>query len=345
MTRFMNMDRRQFAFATFALAASARWPANAAARDTVRMGQATTTLGFLPVWAARAYDTFAAEQVELNWAAINGGDPACLAALDSGDIDIAATGSDSVLEAVAKGQPYQIIYSLMSKISLNLTVSEAMIKRTGISRSMPIKERIACLKGATIGVAVVGGAQDRTVRWLATRGGLDGRKDVQVVQIGSAAALGAALENGRIDAFMLSPPEGPLAEAAGYGRTVIEPDTDIAGWKGMPSLVLVGRSDANETAQKKIVATLRAMNSANHAVLSDLEGSADKIGGKFFPKLPQPVMRVSIKTLADGIRDDGLLNDERAKLLSQFVEDSGRTPPAPGSFWTNKYVELAKTTK
>jgi hypothetical protein len=56
-------------------------------------------------------------------------------------------------------------------------------------------------------------------------------------------------------------------------------------------------------------------------------------------------MRVSIKTLADGIRDDGLLNEERAKLLSQFVEDSGRTPPAPGSFWTNKYVELAKNTK
>jgi NitT/TauT family transport system substrate-binding protein len=341
----MKLDRRQFALVSLALAASANRPASAAAKETVRIGQATTTLGFLAVWAARAYDTFAAENLDLSWAAINGGDPACLAALDSGDIDLAATGSDSVIDAVAKGQPYQIVYSLMSKISLSLTVSEAMIKRTGISADLPIKERIARIKGATIGVAVVGGAQDRTVRWLATRGGLDGHKDIQVVQIGAAAALSAALENGRIDAFMLSPPEGELAEAAGYGRTVIEPDADIPGWKGMPSLVLVARSDANEAAQKKIVATARAMNAANHAVLSDLDRSADKIGAKFFPKLPQAVMRASIKTLADGIRDDGLLNQERAELLAKFVEESGRPPPAPGSFWTNKYVELAKASK
>jgi len=76
-----------------------------------------------------------------------------------------------------------------------------------------------------------------------------------------------------------------------------------------------------------------------------LLGSADKIGAKYFPKLPQSVMRASIKALADSIKDDGLLNDERAKLLTRFVEESGRTPPAPGSFWTNRYVELAKASK
>jgi NitT/TauT family transport system substrate-binding protein len=341
----MEIDRRQFVISALAFAASARFPAMAAAMDTVRIGQATTTLGFLPVWAARTFDTFAAQQLDLTWAVINGGDPACLAALDSGDIDIAATGSDSVLEAVAKGQPYQIVYSLISKISLTLTVSEAFIKKTGIAKDQPIQTRIAALKGATVGVAAVGGAQDRTVRWLAARGGLDPRKDIQVVQIGGAAALGAALENGRIDAFMLSPPEGQIAEAAGYGKIVIEPNIDIAGWAGMPSLVLVARSDANEAAQKKIVATLRAINAANHAVLADLDGSADKIGAKYFPKLPQPIMRASIKALADSIKDDGLLNDERAKLLTRFVEESGRTPPAAGSFWTNRYVELAKASK
>lgn len=341
----MQMDRRQFALAALSLACAAGVPARAATAGTVRIGQATTTLGFLPVWAARTYDTFAAQQLDLTWAAINGGDPACLAALDSGDIDIAATGSDSVLDAVSKGQPYQIIYSLISKISLSLTVSETMIKRTGIAKSMPIEARIACLKGATIGVAVVGGAQDRTVRWLAERGGLDPRKDIQVVQIGAATALGAALENGRIDAFMLSPPEGQLAEAAGYGKIVIEPDTDIAGWHGMPSLVLVARQDADAVAQQKIVASVRAIDAANHAVLADLDGAADKIGAKFFPKLPPQVMRASIRSLADGIKDDGLLNEERAKLLVKFVEESGRTPPKDNSFWTNKYVEAAKASK
>ena len=50
--------------------------------ETVRIGQATTSLSFLPLWAARALDTFSTQDLALSWAAIPGGDPAALAALD-----------------------------------------------------------------------------------------------------------------------------------------------------------------------------------------------------------------------------------------------------------------------
>jgi len=247
-----------------------------------------------------------------------------------------------VLDAVSKGQPYQIIYSLMSKMSLNLTVSTAYIKRTGITKDQPVAERIRSLKNATIGVAAVGGAQDRTVRWLAGKGGMDPHKDVQVVQIGSATALGAALENGRIDAFMLSAPEGQIAEAGGYGQIYIEPDVDFADIKGMPSLVLVARQDAGQGAQARIIRSLRAINAGSQALLAEIDAGADKLGQKYFPKISSDVMRKSVRSLADGIGDNGLLNRERAELLVKFVVESGRTPPASGSaFWTNHYVESA----
>jgi ABC-type nitrate/sulfonate/bicarbonate transport system substrate-binding protein len=343
----MDIDRRYLTKAALASALLYRASgALAAAKDTVKIGQATTTLGFLAIWAARTFETFPAQGLELSWAAINGGDPATLAALDSGDVDLAATGSDSVLDAVSKGQPYQIIYSLMSKMSLNLTVSTAFIKRTGIAKDQPVADRIKSLKNATIGVAAVGGAQDRTVRWLAGKGGLDPRKDIQVVQIGSATALGAALENGRIDAFMLSAPEGQLAEAGGYGQIYIEPDADFADIKGMPSLVLVARQDADQVAQGRIISALRAINAGSQALLADLDAGADKMGQKFFPKIPSDVLRKSVRSLADGIRDKGILNQERAGLLVKFVVESGRTPPASGSaFWTNRYVESALAPK
>ncbi len=339
----MDFTRRELGLA--ALAASAAVPVSrtfAATAHNVRIGQATATLGFLPIWAARTFDTFAAQNTTLNWALINGGDPACLAALDSGDIDLAATGSDSVLDAAAKGLPYQIVYSLMSKMSLVLTVSEALIKRTGVSKDQPVVERIASLKGATVGVAAIGGAQDRTVRWLVTKAGLDPRKDIQIAQIGSSTALGAALENGRIDAFMLSPPEGQIAEMGHYGRVLIDPNTDIPGLHGMPSLVLVARSNADEAARQRIIASLRALNAGSRALLADPDAGADKIGAKFYPKLPNSLMRASVAALTDGIRDDGLLNDERAQILIDFLISSGRAPPKSASFWTNRYVEDAK---
>ena len=336
----MNIDRRQFAFAPLMFVASACWPVVAATRDTVRIGQATTTLGFLPVWASRAFDTFAQRNLDLTWAIINGGDPATLAALDSGDIDLAATGSDSVLEAVAKGLPYRIIYSLMSKMSLNMTVSHEFLRRTGASVEQPLDVRIKKLKDALVGVTAVGGAQDRTVRWLASKAGLDPKKDVQIVQVGSSAALGAALANGRIDAFMLTAPEGEIAEAGGYGTMYIRPDHDMPEITGMPSLVLVARSDADEATKLKIVETLRALNAGSEALLANVEDGAERLRTKFFPKVDREVMRVSVESLVDGIKDDGLLNQHRADLLVKFVVESGRTAPSD-QFWTNEYVERA----
>ena len=158
----------------------------------------------------------------------------------------------------------------------------------------------------------------------------------------ACASCGLSFEELAPRNFSFNSPYGACEECDGLGtRFQVDPelvisDDDlsidegaIAPWSGFRGeyfkRVLAAVADDHgfstatpwkklKAAQKKIVATVRAMNSANHAVLSDLEGSADKIGGKFFPKLPQPVMRVSIKTLADGIRDDGLLNEERAKL-------------------------------
>ncbi len=335
------LDRRTVVFALASTAIVRPLPV-LAANEAVRIGQATTTLGFLSVWAARAFDTFPKQGLDLSWAAINGGDPAALAALDSGEIDLAATGSDTVLEAVSKGQPYQIVYSLMSKMSLNLTVSTAFLKRTGITKGQPVAERIRSLKDALIGVAVVGGAQDRTVRWLVKRGGLDPRKDIRVVQIGSAAALEAALENGAIDGFMLSAPEGEIAEASGYGQIFIEPDVDFPDIHGMPSLVMVARLDANAAAQSKIVASLRALNAGNRALLGDLDGGAELLRSKFFPKISAEVMRRSVRSLANGIGDEGLLNQQRAALLTKFVEESGRKPPDDQAFWTDRYLVSAK---
>ena len=334
------INRRMFGQG-FALATATGASGFAKAASSVKIGQSTATLGYLPIWAARTFDTFPAQQLELSWAVINGGDPASLAALDSGDIDLAATGSDAVVDAVTKGQPFQIVYSLMSKMSLELTVSEAFLKRTAVSRDAPILQRINSLKGATIGVTVVGGAQDRTVRWLAGRGGLDPKKDVQVVQIGSAAALAAALENGRIDGFMLSAPEGQIAEAGGFGRILVAPDTDLPNMKGFPSLVLVARTDANEAAQQKIIATIRALDTGAKQLLSDPDAGADRIGAKFFPKLAPAIMRASIRNLADGLRDRGRMSMEGAKRLAAFVEDSGRAAPRGDQHWTNLYTDRA----
>src|SRR3954462_4609037 len=138
---------------------------------TVRIAQATSALSFLPIWAARALDSFKAQGLTLSTTVVPGGDPNALAALDSGDVELAAVGPEAVLRAVAKGQPFQIVASLMSKVTLQLVVSTEVVNRTGVKATDSLEQRIAALKGATIGVSSIGGAQDTAARWLASKGG------------------------------------------------------------------------------------------------------------------------------------------------------------------------------
>ena len=90
------------------------------------------------------------------------------------------------------------------------------------------------------------------------------------------------------------------------------------------------------------MASLRALNAGSRALLADLDAGADRIGAKFYPKLSGRIMRDSIHALADGIRDEGLINEGRAKILVDFAVQSGRTPPKDASFWTDRYAAMAK---
>jgi NitT/TauT family transport system substrate-binding protein len=310
----------------------------AAAAEDVRIGQATPALSFLPLWAARAYDTFGANGLNLSWAAIPGGDPAALAALDAGDIDVAAVGSDTALAAISKSQPFILVYSLLSKMSLEVVASEALLKRAGVGPQDPLAKRIGALKGAVIGVSAVGGTQDRIVRWIVSQGGLDPATGVQVAMVGPPPAIQAALENGRIDGFALSPPESGLAEAGGYGKRLIDPDKDFPQLHGMPYLVLVAKRDPDPATSKRISGAVTAMVQAAAKVTASPDDAADLIGTKLFAKIPQSIMRGAVRSMLDGLEGGGRFTDANIEVLTRFSTSSGMPVPTTTGYWTNRFI-------
>ncbi len=319
-------------------------PARAVVADRVRIGQATTSLSFLPLWAGRATGAFAAQSLSLEWAAIPGGDPTALAALDAGDIDLAAVGSDTALTAIAKGQPFLMVYDLMSKVSLELVVSPALMTRTGVTPDDALPKRLAAMKGAVIGVSAVGGAQDRMARWLARQGGL-GPDDIQVALVGGPPAIQAALENKRIDAFILSPPEGAIAEAAGSGRILIRAGDAFPALRTTPFLVLVARREAAAKSPDLIRRSAQALQAASGAVARDPTGTADAIQRQFFPKLPAAIIEQAVRSLSDGVTGRGAFDESGIQALIHFSAELGDASVAklnPGggdnAFWTNRFA-------
>ncbi len=324
------------------LAALAALPGQAP-RPAVRIGQATPAVSFLPVMAARALDTFGASGLALEWAAIPGGDPAALAALDSGDIDLAAVGSETLLNAIVRGQPFQLVASLMSKVSLELVVSSKLLERTGLSPADdPLPKRLAALKGAVVGVSAIGGTQDRAARWLARQAGLDPRTGVQVAMAGPPPAIQAALEAGRIDAFVLSPPEGLLAEDARTGHVLIRMGDEFPALKGVPSLVLAVKTPVAKRAL--VVAALKALQAASAQVLADPAASAAAIQKALFPRLKPEVLAAAIIGLKNGIEDRGRLSPAGMAALVAYAGEAAAGLDAAhgeGRFWTNAYWDEA----
>ncbi|MFI5013003.1 MAG: ABC transporter substrate-binding protein [Hyphomicrobiales bacterium] len=338
------------AFSILALMALATLPQPARAQDaaTVRIGQATTSVSFLPIWAGRALDSFKPEGLALKWAAIPGGDPTVLAALDAGDIDFAAVGTDTPLAAIAKGQDFELVYSLMSQMSLELVVSNAFLKRTGVTPSDPLQKRIAALKGATIGVSAVRGTQDRVARWLAAQGGLDPASDIKIALIGSPVAIHAALDHEQIDGFALSPPEGYLTEQAGTGKVLIRVGTELPGLKDFPYLALVAKKPLDGQRLALAVKTARALQAASDAVLQDPAKVAGEIQRQFFAKEPPLALVTAVEAMKSGVAHKGELTSAGIEALLRFTADTApdvaaKLEPraADGDFWTNAVVEAA----
>jgi NitT/TauT family transport system substrate-binding protein len=223
-------------------------PTIASAQQTVRIAQGVASLSFLPVWGARALNSFATEGLNATVLLSPGGDPTALAALDSGDADLAAVGTETALRAVAKDQPFEIVYNLMSKVTAEMVVAPSFLEKTGVKPGDPLAKRIAALKDATIGVAAVGGTQETAARWLAAKGGLNPKTDIKIAQVGGPAALQAALENKRIDAFVLSPPEGFLATKSGAGTILISLGDEFPLLANQPFLVLVAKKPIDDKA-------------------------------------------------------------------------------------------------
>jgi ABC-type nitrate/sulfonate/bicarbonate transport system substrate-binding protein len=322
-------------------------PTLASAQQTVRIAQGFPSLSFLPVWAARALNTFQTEG--LNAVVVSpGGDPAALAALDAGDVDLAAVGTESALRAIAKGQPFEIVYSLMSKVTLEVVVAPSLLEKAGVKPGDPLQKRIAALKGATIGVAAIGGTQETAARWLAAKGGLDPKADIKIAQVGSPPALQAALENKRIDAFVLSPPEGYLATKAGAGTVLISLGDEFPLLANQPYLVLVAKKPIDDKNSELIVKTLRAMQTASAALIKNPEPSAMAIQKQFFAKADPDAIVAAVKSLSSGVAGGGKLDVESFQNQLVFSKEVGtdfgkefNAAASQNDLWTDSFVERA----
>lgn len=143
-----------------------------------------------PLWAAEEQGFFRKNGIEPTLIFVRGA-PTLVAALASGDMDVAYTGGTAVLGAAAGGLDLKIMAVLTNRVTYDL------VARPGI-------KSVEDLRGKRFGVTSIGGTLWMGAVLGLEKLGLDTNKDdIRFLVIGDQGELGQALVANRIDATVI----------------------------------------------------------------------------------------------------------------------------------------------
>ncbi len=132
---------------------------------------------------------------------LGAGQPA-QAALISGELTVAAASGTSSVSAMLAGAPIVVVAAVFD------TLPYQMISTRDVAA-------MEDLRGKTVGINRLGGAPHAVLRYLLRQSGVDVDREATVIQIGQQPERLAALRSGAIQATLISPPFGAMAERDG----------------------------------------------------------------------------------------------------------------------------------
>lgn len=295
--------------------------APARADDTVTIVIGSTAPHDFILYVAEQAGFFAEEGLKPDIVPVNNGAGQTSAIL-GGSADIGFLGITQDIRAVSQGGDMVILGRAFDVLSLPIILSEDAKTRQGITDDMPIGEKLARLKGLTIGATGPGSTTDGILRALITSAGMNPDTDI-TIHSSNAPALFAAFENKAIDGFVFGSPWMEVAQVKGLGGPLFDPfKGEVPELDGVLYKVL---STSRATLAAKPDLLLRSMRALDKAIVYIRE-NPDKLDELLRPKFPDmdpTAYEMMIARYVGGVPDGLLVTEaqfDRAKEYMAFVE-------------------------
>ncbi|MBI2973907.1 MAG: ABC transporter substrate-binding protein [Armatimonadetes bacterium] len=301
----------------------------------------TGTLFMAPVYIAEAAGFMGEEGIDLELIEVDSG-ALGIAALVAGQVEFFDADPFQAVQLRRQGKQIMFIYNLTKRVTLDMVMHPEVARARGISRSMPIQQRFAALRGLRLGVTRPGAATDVYMRYYLKRAGLNPDRDAQIVSVGGGGPLLAALRTRQIDAFHLSAPTPYLAERDGFGVVVIKGSAgDVPE---LDNFLYTGISVHNVYANRNpdvLRRWIRAVNKANQLMRRDQAAAITHLR-KYFPRTEPDVMALALREIIPALSEDGRMSEQMMEKHLQFMLDDGQITFKPsakdGILWTNKFI-------
>jgi NitT/TauT family transport system substrate-binding protein len=305
--------------------------------NEVTVTQAVASLAFLPVYVASSQGFYEDEGLTVEQIVTQGGGPD-LQALLAGDAQFNAGAGTYQINALREGQNVRNVYNYMNRSIINVVISESVAEEKGVTPDSPIEEKIAALEGLTIGVTRPGSLTDATARYLIRRGGMDPDSDVQIIGVGGGGAIVAALQQGQVDAIVISSPISETA-AAGTGIMLINNAAgDVEAIDPFMMENLYVRPDFAESNPNTVSAFVRA---TQRATAWSLEHSPEEVAdalGDAFGDLDRDVLVESIGNVQQALNDGGDLTQEAIENTLMLLDEQEIAADEVAETFTDRFL-------
>ena len=258
------------------------------AQEKIRIGVSAVSLGFLPTVIAERRGFFtkygiAAEHVLVPCAVATN-------AILSEDLDYNVCTGPGVAGAI-KGLPIKLVMTTQDKLGYLLLVK-------------PNVQKLAELRGKTIGISTFGSQLYLTSTTLFKKYGLEPGKDIHLLPIGDNNARIAAMDGGKVDAAFVSSPSEIFAAKRGYK-------------------VLLWSRDHVPLTQNTVVATDKKLKQAPDQVKRVIKGSIEAL--KFIRERQEESIGIAAKWLR---LDTAIARAAFENYLPCYSIDGSLTDPA-----------------
>jgi ABC-type nitrate/sulfonate/bicarbonate transport system substrate-binding protein len=260
-----------------------------AAQERVRIAVSVRNVVLMPYFFAKDKGYF--EREGLRAEIIQMRSNLQVAGVVSGELDF-MSGVGTAIDAVRKGAPLKVLAVLYRAPLFSLVSGSGIKDPKG-------------LEGKKVGVSRIGSESHNGAVWMLSRNGVDVKK-VTFIQTGSTIVSMVGLQQGSLDAAVLSPPFTGEMVLQGFKVLARTGDVVESPFNGMVTSRELLRSHP-----ERIRKSLKALLDAYHRIKQDRAGSIEYIRKSF--NVSDRIAENAYKEIREVMLDDMIMPEERIK--------------------------------